>query len=81
MKTYLPIVCGNKLIRRGIVLLARHCLGYSVEHVTLTMSVNSRNNVVLVTLLRTSLDLVMSDIHFAKQIIVEKIPSAVTLDH
>ena len=39
MKTYLPIVCGNKLIRRGIVLLARHGLGYSVEHVTLTMSV------------------------------------------
>ena len=47
----------------------------------LYMSVNSRNNVVLVTNLRTSLDLVMSDIHFAKQIIVEKIPSAVTLDH
>ena len=38
------------------------------------------DNVVLVTHLRTSLDLVMSDIHFAKQIIVEKIPCAVTLD-
>ena len=39
MKTYLPIVFGNELIRRGIVLFARHGLGYSVEHVTLTTSI------------------------------------------
>ena len=59
---------------------SRNAMGAIKEHICVCLGLEMKI-VVLVTHLRTSLDLVMTDIHFAKQIIVEKIPSAVTLDH
>ena len=58
---------------------SRNAIGAIKEHICVCLGLE-RIIVVLVTLLRTSLDLVMTDIHFAKQMIVEKIPCTVTLD-
>ena len=58
---------------------SRNAIGAIKEHISVCLGLEMII-VVLVTHLRTSLHFVMTDIHFAKQIIVEKIPCAVTLD-
>ena len=59
---------------------SRNAIGAIKEHICVCLGLEMMI-VVLLTHLRKSLDFVTSDIHFSKQLIVEKIPSVVTLDH